>query len=83
MEGVMIAWFMARLIPLGIGAAGLVAVVAWDYARIWKAEGRGEDRAFVKVERNNDKVQQIGRSGSSNAGLPVPGSVRDPGYRDE
>jgi|JRYH01.1.fsa_nt_gb hypothetical protein len=77
------AWLAARVVPIGAGLAVLVAIVAWDYTRIWKAESRGEDRALVKVERNNEKVQELGRRGAGNGGLPVPGSVRDPGYRIE
>lgn len=83
----MIAWlirfFGARLVPIGAGVAAAVALVAWDYVRIERAEQRGEDRADVKTERNNAEVQELGRRGSDNDGKPVPGSVRDPGYRDE
>lgn len=77
------AWFAARVVPIGAGVALLLAVFAWDQLRISKAEQRGEDRADVRTERNNEKVQEIGRRGAGNGGLPVPGSVRDPGYRSE
>lgn len=82
MEASMIAWLMARLLPIGAGFAIVVALVAWDHVRIWKAETRGEDRALVNVERNNEKVQQLGQHGASNDGQPVAGSVRDPRYRN-
>lgn len=77
------AWFAARLVPIGAGLVLVVALVAWDYARIWKAETRGADRAIAKVEKNNAKVRSIGESGARSYGLPVPGSVRDPRYRVE
>ncbi len=79
----LIAWCAARLIPLAIGAAAVTGYFVWDYVRIQKAETRGAERALVKVERNNEKVQAIGRRGSGNGGVPVSGSVRDPRYRLE
>lgn len=83
MIGILGSWIGARLVPIGAGLAAVIALVAWDYVRIERAEQRGEDRAHVETERNNEKVQELGRRGSSNDGKPVPGSVRDPGYRDE
>lgn len=82
----MIAWLTsfvgARLFPIGIGVAAVIAFVAWDYVRIERAEQRGEDRAIINVERSNEAVQELGRRGADSAGKPVAGSVRDPGYRD-
>lgn len=77
------AWFAARLVPIGAGLALVAALFAWDFVRIQKAESRGADTAIVKVERNNDTVKQIGRRAAGNNGQPVAGSVRDPGYRVE
>jgi hypothetical protein len=84
MEGGMImAWLGARLIPIGAGVAAVMALLAWDYVRIEKAETRGATEHAANVERNNGTVKQIGRQAAGNNGLPVSGSVRDPGYRFE
>ena len=50
------AWFAARMVPIGAGLALVVALVAWDRVRIWNAEGRGEGRALANVERSNAEV---------------------------
>lgn len=70
------AWLAARLVPLAAGAAVMVALFAWDYVRIQKAETRGADSAIVKVERNNAKVssaaRSAGRKSLDGAGVPSP-----------
>jgi hypothetical protein len=84
MEARMImAWITARLVPIVSGAALVAALFAWDFVRMNRAETRGDDRAIVRVEKNNAKVRSIGAAGARSYGVPVPGSVRDPRYRVE
>jgi hypothetical protein len=83
MEGRMIgAWFMARLMPIGIGVAVMVALFAWDYVRIQKAETRGADSAIVKVEKNNARVSSAARNAGRKSLDPQSGGVLNPYYRD-
>lgn len=77
-----IAWFMARLIPIGIGAGVLVSVFAWDQLRIYRAETRGAASALVKVERNNAEVSSKAGSAGRKSLDPAAGGVRNPYYRD-
>lgn len=76
------AWFAARLVPIGAGLALVVALVAWDRVRIWNAESRGEGRALVKVERSNAEVTSKAGSAGRKSLNPASGGVRNPNYRD-
>jgi len=76
------AWIAARLVPIGAGLAVVVALFAWDRARIWKAESRGADRALVTVERNNVEVTSKAGSAGRKSLDPSYGGVRNPYYRD-
>ena len=69
---------------LRIAAAALLVGygVAQYRININRAETRGAAAANAKTEAQNAKVKEDGRAGSSHHGKPVPGSVRDPGYRD-
>jgi hypothetical protein len=76
------AWFMARLMPIGLGLALVVGIVAWDRVRIWNAETRGEDRAIVKLEKNNARVSSAARNAGRKSLDPQSGGLLNPYYRD-
>lgn len=76
------SWIVARIVPIILGASALGALFVWDHVRIGRAEQRGEDQANAKTEKQNAETNEIGQRGSSHGGVPVPGSVRDPRYRD-
>ncbi|WBT40180.1 hypothetical protein [Hyphomicrobium sp. DMF-1] len=76
------AWFAARLVPIGAGLVVVLALFAWDRVRIWNAEGRGEDRALVKVERNNAQLSEKAGSAGRKSLDPSSGGVFNPHYRD-
>lgn len=76
------AWLAARLVPIGIGAAVLVALVAFDRVRIWNAENRGAEKVIAQVERNNASVShKADAAGRKSLDQNAPGA-RNPYYRD-
>lgn len=76
------AWFAARLVPIGAGLVVVLALFAWDRVRIWNAEGRGEDRALVKVEQNNTLLaKKAGAAGRKSLDEKSGGRL-SPYYRD-
>jgi uncharacterized membrane protein len=77
-----IAWIAARLVPIGAGLALVLGLFAWDFVRIQKAETRGEDRAIVKVEKNNARVSTAARSAGRKSLDPQSGGLLNPYYRD-
>lgn len=75
-----IAWFMARLVPIGAGLTVLVALVAWDRVRIWKAETRGAEKVVAKIEKATD--ERISKADSAGTKSRSGGGVLNPNYRD-
>lgn len=76
------AWLGARLVPIGAGIAILLALVAWDRARIWKAENRGAGQALAKVERNNVQLSNKAGAAGRKSLDPAARGVLNPNYRD-
>jgi hypothetical protein len=76
------AWFMARLMPIGLGLALVVGIVAWDRVRIWNAETRGAEKAVAKIERHDnataDRIRKAADRSSNAAPGRLRGVVRDP-----
>lgn len=50
------AWFAARMVPIGAGLALVVALVAWDRVRIWNAESRGAEKVVTRSRDEGNKI---------------------------
>lgn len=78
----LVAWFLARMIPIGIGLGVLASVFVWDHVRISKAETRGAEKLAAKVERkDNAAAETIRKAGDLSVSAEpgrLRGVVRDP-----
>lgn len=64
------AWLGARLVPIGAGLAILLALVAWDRARIWKAENRGAEKVVADSRAKGEKINAKNDAVRDRAGQP-------------
>lgn len=64
------AWLGARLVPIGVGAAVLVALVAFDRVRIWNAESRGAEKVIAQSRDVGNKINAKNAEVRERAGRP-------------
>lgn len=78
-----LAWLGARLVPIGAGLAIIVALFAWDRARIWKAESRGAEKVVAQSRAKGEKINAKNAEVRERAGQPgAPERVRERFCRD-
>ncbi len=76
------AWFAARMVPIGAGLALVVALVVFDKVRIRSAENRGAEKVIAKVERNNTQLTAKAGSAGRKSLDPASKGPVSPYYRD-
>lgn len=64
------AWLGARLVPIGAGLVIVVALIAWDRARIWKAETRGAEKVVADSRAKGEKINAKNSEVRERAGRP-------------
>jgi hypothetical protein len=64
------AWFAARLVPIGAGLAVVLAVFAWDRVRISKAETRGAEKVITQSKNEGKKINEKNAQVFSSAERP-------------
>lgn len=70
------AWFAARLVPIGAGLVVVLALFAWDRVRIWNAETRGAEKLAAKVERKDNAAAESIRKADALSRAAKPGRLR-------
>ena len=64
------AWVAARMVPIGAGLVIVVALFAWDRARIWSAETRGAEKVVAESRAKGEKINAKNDEVFERAGKP-------------